>query len=381
MKFKTMKEIEARRAQIREEMDKEGADLNALETEVRELKENENEIRKAAKDAAETRKKIAEGLAGTVLDTHGETAGPSLEEIRSSKEYVDAYARYIISEDDTECRKLLSKNAPANGQVPVPTLVDTIIRTAWENDAILRRVRRTEFRGNVNVPFERSADPAYEHLEGTTAVTEEDLSIGIVSLIPKNIKKWIRVSDELVDMGGEPLLRYVYDELTHQIVKKLAALCIGDVVSAEASHSATAVGVPAVSGAPSLTVVPTAEANLSDEAENIVVVMNRQTMAKFVEARVAGNFAVDPFDGLTVLYCDALPAYNSADDSATYMIVGDLFGIQVNYPNGDGVVIKYDDLSEAEADLVKIVGRQYAAHGITGPGRLVKVTKPAAVTT
>ena len=379
--FKTMQEIEARRAQIREEMDKEGADLNALEAEVRALKENEEEIRKAAANAAETRKKIAQGLEGTVLDVQGETKDKSLDEIRSSKEYVEAFARYILSEDDKECRALLTKNAPASGQVPVPTMVDEIIRTAWDNEPILARVRRTAFRGNVNVPFEKAADPAYVHEEGYTAQTEESLEIGIVSLIPKNIKKYIRISDELVDMGGEALLRYIYDELTHQIVKKLAALCITDIASANTTHGSTAVGIPKVTGAPSLTIIPTAEAQLTDEAENIVVVINRKSTAQFIAARVAGNFAVDPYDGLVVLYSDALPAYSDANDNAVYAIVGDLFGEQMNYPNGDGVVIKYDDMSEAEKDLVKVVGRQYVAHGVTGPGRLVNIAKPAAATT
>jgi len=382
MKFKTMQEIEQRRAQIREEMEKEGADLNALEAEVRELKENEEEIRKAAKDAAETRKKIAAGLEGTVLDSQGvNNADKSLDEIRGSQEYIEAYARYILSEDDRECRALLTKNAPASGQVPVPVFVDQIIRTAWDNDPILARVRRTEFRGNVQVPFEKAADPAYVHEEGYTAQTEESLEIGIVSLIPKNIKKYIRISDELVDMGGEALLRYIYDELTHQIVKKLAALCIGDIAGANTTHGSTAIGIPQVTGAPSLTIVPEAEAQLTDEAENLVVVMNRKTSAAFVAARAAGNFAVDPYDGLVVIYSDALPAYADASASDVYAIVGDLFGEQVNYPNGDGVVIKYDDMSEAEKDLVKVVGRQYAAHGVTGPGRLCNIVKPAPVTT
>jgi hypothetical protein len=38
-------------------------------------------------------------------------------------------------------------------------------------------------------------------------------------------------------------------------------------------------------------------------------------------------------------------------------------------------VLKYDDLSLAEDDLVKVVGRQYAAHGVTAPGRFVKLAK------
>jgi hypothetical protein len=59
------------------------------------------------------------------------------------------------------------------------------------------------------------------------------------------------------------------------------------------------------------------------------------------------------------------------------MIVGDLSGAQVNYPEGEGVVIKYDDLSLSEEDLVKIVGRQYAAHAVTACGRFCNVKKGA----
>ena len=61
--------------------------------------------------------------------------------------------------------------------------------------------------------------------------------------------------------------------------------------------------------------------------------------------------------------------------------MGDLSALQVNYPEGDGVTIKWDDLSLAEEDLVKVVGRQYAGHKVTAPGRLVRITKPAAVVT
>jgi hypothetical protein len=63
------------------------------------------------------------------------------------------------------------------------------------------------------------------------------------------------------------------------------------------------------------------------------------------------------------------------------MIVGDLDGAQVNYPEGEGVITKWDDLSEAEADMVKVHGRQYAGHKVTGPGRFVNVKKAAGSTT
>ena len=383
MKYKTLQEIETRKAAILTEMEQEGADLDALKNEMEELRKNAEQLRDAAAKAEETRKAIASGAAGIVIgETHkAEKAEKTVDEIRGSQEYVEAYARYLISEDPRECRALLTSNASSGGQLPVPTLVDTIIRTAWENDAILSRVRKTGFKGNLKVPFERAADPAYTHGEGTTAITEEDLTLGVVEMKPVMIKKFIRLSDEIVAIGGEALVSYIYKELTYQILKKLSALVIGDITGASTSHSSSAIGIPKISGAPSLTIVPEAEANLTDEATNVVVIINRLSSAAFNEARVAGNFAVDPYDGLTVLYSSALPAYSTASDNAVWMIVGDLGGAQVNYPEGEGVIIKWDDLSEAEADLVKVVGRQYAAHKVTAPGRFVNVKKAAAVTT
>ena len=383
MKYKTLAEIETRKAAILQEMEQEGADLDALKNEMEELRKNADELREAAQKAEETRKAIAEGAKGvTVIETRkAENTSKTVDEIRGSAEYAEAFKNYILTGDDKECRALLTTNAASGGQVPVPVLVDQIIRTAWENDTILSRVRKTSFRGNLKVAFERAADPAYEHGEGTTAVTEEDLTLGIVEMVPKNIKKWIRISDESVALGGEAFVRYVYEELTYQIIKKLSALVIADIAGASTSHSSSAIGIPKISGAPSLTVVPEAEANLTDEARDVVVIINRLSSAAFNEARVAGNFAVDPYDGLTVLYSSALPAYSDASDNAVWMIVGDLNGAQVNYPEGEGVIIKWDDLTEAEADMVKVVGRQYAAHKVTGPGRFVNVKKAAAVTT
>lgn len=378
---KTIEEMEARKEELLTAIDADGADIDAIDAEARAIKAEIEARRAAEAKKAEIRKAVAEGV-GTVVKTIKEEIKPvkTIEEIRASKEYAEAYKNYIIKNDDSECRALLSENA-TNGVVPVPVIVDATVRTAWENNAILSRVNRTEFRGNFKAYFELSADGAYEHTEGTSAPTEESLTLGIVTMIPKNVKKWITISDEAVAMGGEEFLSYIYRELTYRIIKKLADLCIADVTSASTTNSSTAIGVPKVSGAPSVTVIPEAAAYLSDEAENVVVVLNRLSEVEFLEAHAAGNFAIDPFAGLTKIYTSALPAYSTASDNAVYAIVGDLNAIQVNYPEGDGVALKYDDLTNAEADMVKIVGRQYAAHGITRPGRLVNITKPAAATT
>lgn len=380
----TVAELEARKAEINTEIDKDGADLDALQAEARAINE---ELEKRKADAAkreEIRKAVANsGVSG--VSPAGETKAPTLDEIRSSAAYMDAYANYIRTGNAEECRAILTETNPASvvgsGPVPVPVLVDEIVRTAWDNDEILSRVRKTNFRGNLKVAFERSATAAVVHSEGTNAPSEESLILGIVTMIPQNIKKWIKITDEAVTMGGEAFLRYVYDELTYQIIRKLSADVVTDIAGASTSHGPTAVGIPKSNVAPGVTTIATASGYLSDEARNPVIIMNRLTYAAFYEAYAAANFAIDPFMGLKVLYTNALPAYATANTNAVYAILGDLSGAQVNYPEGEGVVIKWDDLSEAEADLVKVVGRQYAAHAVTAPGRFVNITKPAAVTT
>lgn len=380
MEFNTMtiEQLLERRAAIAGELDAPEADLDALEAEVRSINEEIESRKQAEQRKTDLRAAVANGAGEVTNKMTEEENKMTFDEIRASSAYADAYANYIKSGDDKECRSLLTENA--SGTVPVPVIVDDIVRTAWESDQILSRVRKTNFRGNLKVAFERSADPAVVHTEGTSAPSEESLLLGIVTMIPANIKKWIRLSDEAVAMGGEGFLRYVYSELTHQIIKKLAALVIGDIAGAGTSNGATAVGVPKVNAAPAVGTVAAAIGNLSDGADNLVVIMNRLTWSSFKAAQYSGNFDADPFEGLPVLFCDALPAYSAASTNDVYAIVGDLNGAQVNYPEGEGVVIKYDDMTEAEADLVKVVGRQYAAHAVTAPGRFVNITKPAAQT-
>ena len=377
---KSVEELEARQAEIAG-METEGVETEELEARANELEaiQAEMEARKAAAIAAEEARKAVENGAGKTTEEHEEEKKMDLKEIRNTPEYINAYANYIKTGRDTECRDvLLSLNASAGGQLPVPDMLESIIKTAWEKNEFLSHVRKTYFRGNVRVPFELSATGAWVHAEGTTGLTEEAITIGIVELKPENIKKWIRISDEAIDLGGEDFLRYIYDEITYRILKELVAQLVADVTSAVASNGTDHIGVPVVKVAPGVMVLPNAATNLSEEATDLCVVMNRLTEAKFNTAYASGQFAIDPFAGFTKVYCSALPAYDVASENDMYALVGDLSAIQVNYPEGEGLIIKWDDMSEAEDDLVKVVGRQYSGFGVTAPGRLVKLTKPGA---
>lgn len=378
IKEMTIEMLEERKEAIVAELDNPEADLDALETEARSIKE-EIELRKAeAAKKAEIRSAVASGNGEIIEKMKVEEKKMTNNEIRSTSAYADAWAKYIKTGDDKECRALLTENV--SGVVPVPTMLDNKIRTEWEKNAILSRVKRTYIKGNLKIAFERSADEAVVHTEGTSAPSEESLSLGIVELKPKSIKKWITISDEVMDLTGEEFLNYVYDEITYRVLKKAVAVGIADIVAASTTHSASAIGIPKVNAAPGLMTIANAATNLSEEAENICVVMNRLSEQEFNNAYAAANFAVDPYAGLPRFYTSALPTYTTANANDTYAIVGDLTALQYNFPAGDNVTLKFDDLSLAEADLVKVVGRIFAGHGVADIGKLVRLTKPAAET-
>ena len=376
MEKMTLEQIEKRFAEIESEVvNADASQIEALNKETEELRAAKEQIEKEMKETRASIMEIVKG-AGKVVESHDEPV--EKKEVRASKEYMDAYAEYIKTGDDRECRKMLTTDA--SGTVPVPVIVDEIVRTAWDNEGILSRVRKTYIKGNLKVAFEKSADGAYVHNEGTTAPTEEALTLGIVTMIPKNIKKWITISDEAMAMGGEAFLRYIYDELTYRIVKKLADLVVYDITQLGDATSTRPAGAN-ITVAPGLNTVAEAFANLSDEATDPVIIMNKLTYANFKAAQALGNFNVDPFMGLPVIFNNSLSAYDSASANAVYAIVGDLKGAQVNYPEGEGIVLKFDDLSLAEEDLVKIVGRQYSAHAVTASGRFCNIKKPSGATT
>lgn len=364
-----------RRSAIATELDAEGADLDALESEVRSINA-ELEARKAAETKrAELRSMVGQGAGKKIETKELRAAAPKTEaEIRSSKAYIDAYANYIKTEDATECRALLTTLA-TGGQVPVPTILEGRIRTAWERSELLSRVTRSYARGVMRVGFELSATDAAIHEEGADAPDEEVLTFGVVTLTPKSIKKWITISDEAADMGGEEFLDYIFDEIEYKLTREAQKNILAAIIAAPAAATATAVGVPAITGTPTLGIVAEAIGNLSDEATRPVIVMNKSTWAAFKAVQYAGQFNVDPFEGLTVIFDNTLKTPTAAASGETWMIVGDPAAVQVNFPNGDDVRIKYDDTSLAEKDLIKIVGRMYAAIGVTTDKALVKVTK------
>lgn len=388
IKDMSLEEIEARKAEIAvkreamlaevETVEEDGreafeADLDALEAEERSLNERANALAEIAEQRAKQIEEVqTSGIEKKSFEEREKTM--TNEEVRRSAEYTNAFAEYIKSGDDAACRALLTENV--SGNVPVATYAEDRVRTAWNREGIMSRVRKTYLKGNLKIGWEKSADGAYIHTESSnTAVTEESLVLGVTTLTPQSIKKWISISDEVMDMKGTTFLDYIYDELTYQIAKKAADGVVAAIIACTAGGSDNHPMVAAVT-ATTVTVGLVAKglAQLSDEAANPVIIMNKQTWGEFKAAEAANGYRYDPFEGLPVVFNNSLPAFSAATTGVCYAIVGDLgIGAQANFPNGDEITIKFDDLSKMEYDLVRILGREYVGIGVVAPYAFTKI--------
>lgn len=369
-----LEEVETRMSALVEESNE------AVEERLAEIKA-EMEILKERHDAQlaeiEERKQAALEVAsgaGTEIEVRKDDKKMTPDEIRSSKAYIEAFAKYIKTGNDKECRMILTENAPAgnvseyDSVVPVPTFIENRVRANWENDKVFARARKTYFRGNLKVGFEVSSTGAEIHPEGSGSIPEEALILGIVTMVPQTIKKWISFSTEVMAMSAESFLAYIYDELTYKIVKKAGDEIINAITSAPGTADSTHVAVAQVSGPVDAAAIINAIAKLGDGAQDLVFIASGQTIADVKIAALTANYQYDPFQGLTVIQ----------KEGVTGAIVGDLAGVQVNLPEGEAVRFVFDEYSLAEQDMVKLVGRLYAAIAVTGPGMFAYITDESA---
>lgn len=374
----TAEQIETRAAEIKaeienadsEKLDSLNQELTALESRKKEL---ELETRKADMKA------VAEG-AGVVIGKAVVKEERTIDSVRSSEEYVNAYAEYLKTGDDRECRALMT-DLVFGGTVPIPTVIDNYIDTAWENARLLSRVRRTSIKGTAKYPFEYSATGAFDHTEGAavSSDTEEQLVLGTVSIDPKMIKKWITITDEVISLKGQAFLDYVWDEIEERIFEKADARLIAAIKAAPASATETAAGVRAVSvEAIDASTIFKALAELRNAASNPVAIMNKQMyFNQFMSLTDLQNrpiYDIVSANGRPTYYINGVEVIFDNTLSTNELIVGDLRGAIANFPDGEQVKFVNDPYSLAEQDKVKVVGKMYVGIGVVRDGYFCKVT-------
>ena len=361
-------ELEERKAAIASETDEADAEkLDALTAELEAIEERIKALDLEREESRKAAEAVARG-AGKTIETRKDEKTMTDMEIRNSHDYIEAFAKYVKTGNDKECRALYSDNveSPLVGSIPVPTFVGEIVAKRLEDSEILRRVRRMNAAGNVKVGFEISAPAAAAHEEGGEAVTEEALVLGIVTLVPTTYKKWVSVSDEALDsMSGEAYLSYIYDEVARGIIKAEENAVVAAILAAPQTADADSPAVAKTgTAAGNIADFVNARALLSSAAEDLVIICTPAQYASYRALQMAAQYGVDPFDGLEVLF----------NDTVTAPIIGDLSGVMMNLPKGDAIEFKYDDHSLMTSDMVRILGRQPAAIGLVGNKFFAKVS-------
>lgn len=372
----TGEQIEERLAQIKTEIDNaDSAKLDELNKEIEALETRKAEIELETRRAS---MKAVAGGAGKVIGKPEEKEQRTLESVRASQEYLDAYVNMIKTGSDKECRALMT-DLVSGGSVPVPTVIDDFINTAWERANLTSRVRTTTIKGTAKYPFEYSATGASVHTEGAEAPSEEQLVLGTVSVEPAMLKKWITITDEVLALKGQAFLDYIYDEIEFRILQLADATIVSKIKAAPAAATQTAAGVRQITVPFDFATIFAAEAELVAEANNVVAIMNKKTyfnkfMAlKDLSDRPIYNIVSDNgrptyfINGVEVLFDNTL-----AQDE---IIVGDLRGVIMNLPDDRNVSFVTDPYSLAEEDKVKIVGKLYAGIEVIRDGFFVVVTE------
>ena len=366
----TIEQIETRMAEIKSEIDTADATrLDELNAEIEAMETRKKEIEMETR--RDNMKKVAEGAGVVIGKPEEKKEERSLKSVLESEEYVNAFAEYIKTGKDKECRALLT-DLVDGGSVPTPTVIDNFINTAWERANLISRVRRTNIKGTAKYPFEYSATGASVHTEGADAPSEETLVLGTVSVEPQMLKKWITVSDEVLALKGQAFLDYIYDEIEEKILELADAQVVAAIKAAPSSATTTAAGVRVVTGAFDPFTIFAAQAELVAEARNPVAIMSKKcyfnTFMAFKDTTNRPIYNVVTENGRPTYYINGIEVIFSSDLADNEIIVGDLNGVILNLPDSTDVTFVTDPYSLAEYDKVKIVGKMYAGIGVVRDG-------------
>ena len=311
----------------------------------------------------------------------------------ASHEYNKAYADYIRSGKDDEVRKIMrSANLATDTQnVPIPTVMQGYVETAWEKFGKFSKVvRETFIKGIINVPVETASDDAVWHDENGSAPAQETITLGSILLEPKMIKKWIALTDELMSLAPEEFLQYVADELVYKVVLALdhAIIARTDANGKGVIGIANNANTVSVTKALGFNVVNEAIAEI-ESTNNLLVAMNPKTFynnfmgltdtsGRPIYQVIGENTEKARYfiNGIAVEFTTALSSYDEAQAGDVYAVVGDFGrGYRLNYPNGKSVQTLIDPYTGATEDTVKMIGKLFVAGNVVKPKHFAQLKK------
>lgn len=220
----TVEELEARLAQLPDEIEKDGADLDALDAEFKGITAELDARKAAAAKKAEIRAAVATG-AGSVIAEAPQTPIPTEERKMfkvDSIEYRDAWTKKIIGRElNEEERAALG----AAGAV-IPTMT---VNAVWDKLTgpadLLGKVDVSQFPTYVRFPKAITKAAATGQAVGGT-ITESSDVIGYIDLIPNEYVKLLTVGADIDHMA----VSAVHDWIVNNLVESIRAEINKDII-------------------------------------------------------------------------------------------------------------------------------------------------------
>lgn len=370
-------------------------EANKIDEEVKDLEEQRSTLK-----AQEERMSMAQTLSKTAIEER-KTQMENTNNVLATKEYNQLYADMIRGKvDEKEVRSFLEARAltTATSNVPVPTIMEGFVETAWYNyGKFSRLVSETFDPAILKIPVELQSDDAVWHTEGGDAPAEETITLGQIILQPKMIKKWISLTDELMAMSADEFLRYISDELVYKVVLALDEAIINrsdanglGVIGITSSANASMVESSNVTALAFNTIL-SAISNLVT-FDDLTIAMNPATFFNGFMGltdlqglpifRITQDNNAKPqyyLNGYRVEFTQALKSFDSASANDPVIVVGDFRrGYRLNYPQGKNVITLVDPYTRATEDLVLMIGRLYVAGNVVKPKHFAVINKVSA---
>jgi HK97 family phage major capsid protein len=223
MDFKKMsvEELETRLAAIPDEIEQDGADLDALENEVRGIKAELEERKAEAAKKAEIRSAVASG-AGTVVKTFE----PEEKEEKKmygidTKEYRDAFMANLVGRATVEQRAILADNTAYGDGLSLPVGLD---REIWDQVTTAHPILSDVdiYRTGMAIKVTKMTPAAITKKMDSAASSEQTFTSAEVTLVGADYHTYVEISYAEAKMSQGAMERFLVREVADAIGEALA---------------------------------------------------------------------------------------------------------------------------------------------------------------
>lgn len=236
IKDMTMADIEARKLEIKDLLDKDDSNLDELNKEVDELNARAKEI----KDTVEKRKqiidKVAQGNQGTIIEQREGNDNMNNDVMSiDSKEYRNAWLKNLQGKELTDAEKRSNETyKTTDTHTAIPTLVaDKFIETMKKLAPMLDEITLFRVAGNLKITTEGTNNAASVHTENSAVAASADtivtVTLGVYEYMKViNISKSVKAmsidafEDWIVNMLGRDIARAIDNHIINHSTNGIA---------------------------------------------------------------------------------------------------------------------------------------------------------------